>query len=61
MSRQIVLHAYIRPQRNGEWYAHCITLSIDAVGADYHEARAKLDDAILSYLQFASLFMSVLS
>lgn len=53
MAQEIVLHAYIRPQRSGGWYAHCITLSLDAVGADYREARDKLDDAILSYLRFA--------
>ena len=53
MAQEIVLRAYIRPQRSGGWYAHCITLSLDAVGADYREARDKLDDAILSYLRFA--------
>ena len=53
MAEDTVLRAYIRPQRSGGWYAHCITLSLDAVGADYREARDKLDDAILSYLRFA--------
>lgn len=40
-------------QRRSQWYTHCIDLTLDAQADEYAEARAKLDDAIGLYLEWA--------
>lgn len=47
------LRGFAEQRPNGTWYAHCIDLCLDAEAPTYHEVRAKLDEAIIMYIQWA--------
>lgn len=47
------LRCFLEKRPNGNWYAHCIDLCLDAEAPSYSEARKKLDDSILEYVDWA--------
>lgn len=51
MDQEIKLRCYAHELEDRSWYAHCITLCLDATGSSFQEARGNLDDVIISYIQ----------
>ena len=47
------LRCFLEKRPNGHWYAHCIDLCLDAEAPSYTEARKKLDEVILEYVEWA--------
>lgn len=52
-NRVDVFRAYVVQDGSGEWYAHCIDLTVDAMGSTREEAIEKLLDAMELYVQWA--------
>lgn len=50
-TEQLFLRCYAKQMRNGQWYAMCIDLNIDAEAETFPYVKSSLDDAILGYLE----------
>lgn len=48
---QLFLRCYAKQMTNGQWYAMCIDLNIDAEAESLQGVKASLEDAILGYLE----------
>ncbi len=48
---QLFLRCYAKQMTNGQWYAMCIDLNIDAEAETLQAVKYSLEDAILGYLE----------
>jgi predicted RNase H-like HicB family nuclease len=51
--RDLRLRCFADRSADGDWYAHCIDLTLDAQAPTYEAAVAKLDGAIDQYIDWA--------
>jgi predicted RNase H-like HicB family nuclease len=51
--KQLKLRCYACEKEDGTWYAHCITLCLDATGSTFPEAQDNLHQVIIDYLKTA--------
>ena len=49
---EVTLRCYVHRRADGKWYAHCIDVSLDALGSSMEEAQTKLATAIKQYLDW---------
>lgn len=50
-TEQLFLRCYAKQMTNGQWYAMCIDLNIDAEAETLQSVKFSLEDAILGYLE----------
>ena len=48
---QLFLRCYAKQMTNGQWYAMCIDLNIDAEAETFATVKSSLEDAIFGYLE----------
>lgn len=49
---ELKLRCFAEQEPDGSWYVHCIDLTLDAHAPTYLEARKKLDEAIIGYVDW---------
>lgn len=50
----LILRRYSEQQRDGQWYAHCIDLTLDGQASEQGLAASKLNTAIRLYFEWAA-------
>lgn len=50
---EVTFRLFVVPQADGQWYAHCVDLTLDALAPTRDEAIRKVEIAISGYVRWA--------